>query len=398
MYMYNLSDTLGLIDRGRPLFKRGVSSDTEYTVDNNREQNRENNEFNAQQAELNRTFNAEQAQLDRAFQQDIMSQQMQWNEDMWNKQNEYNTPSAQLERAAVAGINPNAIFGNMNSAAQAVGSVGTPSGASASGTAASAGSGAGIASGQNKFQQVLSALQTVMKDGSTVADMLYGLPKQKAEARLTNAEAKSQEIENKRKESFDDTLRRGFAVNSKTGEIKLSSQVGKDDIDFEPIIRPDSYNKGSLDAQRALSDSLAGFSEDQVRRFKASFEALVQQQLPNVTVKIHGRDVPAAEAVARLQPQTLVTLVGEVDKMSAEIKKFNQDVNTSKSEEEVNKEMLTQLQSSNAGDTRFTKAIDDIRENGLGWNALNVITGFVSDAIAPSAEAGANISKIFRKR
>ena len=108
---FNLTFALGLIDLGRPLFKRGASADTELSIEAQREMNRENNEFNAQQAQLTRDFDAEQAQINRDFQGQMQSQQMQWNEDMWNKQNEYNTPANQLSRASAAGINPNAIFG-----------------------------------------------------------------------------------------------------------------------------------------------------------------------------------------------------------------------------------------------------------------------------------------------
>ena len=92
---FNLTFALGLIDLGRPLFKRGASADTELSIEAQREMNRENNEFNAQQAQLTRDFDAEQAQINRDFQGQMQSQQMQWNEDMWNKQNSDNNERVQ---------------------------------------------------------------------------------------------------------------------------------------------------------------------------------------------------------------------------------------------------------------------------------------------------------------
>lgn len=44
----------------------------------------------------------------------MVSEQNAWNLDLWNKNNEYNTPSAMLQRAKDAGINPNLALGNVS--------------------------------------------------------------------------------------------------------------------------------------------------------------------------------------------------------------------------------------------------------------------------------------------
>lgn len=54
-----------------------------------------------------------------AWSEKMNAQQQEWQESMWNKTNEYNAPTAQLERAKDAGINPNVLANggaNMGSA------------------------------------------------------------------------------------------------------------------------------------------------------------------------------------------------------------------------------------------------------------------------------------------
>lgn len=57
-----------------------------------------------------------------------MNAQNEWNLKMWNLQNAYNTPSAQMQRFAEAGLNPNLIYGQTNTAGPVHASAGAPSG------------------------------------------------------------------------------------------------------------------------------------------------------------------------------------------------------------------------------------------------------------------------------
>lgn len=45
----------------------------------------------------------------------MWNKQNEYNFKMWEKQNEYNSPAEQMKRLKAAGINPNALFGNMSS-------------------------------------------------------------------------------------------------------------------------------------------------------------------------------------------------------------------------------------------------------------------------------------------
>ncbi len=396
MKNYNLTFALGLIDLGRPLFKRGASADTELSIQAQREMNRENNEFNAQQAQLTRDFDAQQAQINRDFQGQMQSQQMQWNEDMWNKQNEYNTPANQLARASAAGINPNAIFGGLSSQAQAVGGVSGVNGAQASGPAASAASVPAVM-GQSKFTQVLNALNSVLNDGSTVADMLYGTDVKKANARLTNANAEAQEIQNRREVSKDEAVRNGFSI-TEDGRIVPISSVGPNDK-VEPLVMSSKFNSGTLEGYNQISQWVKNNEVNKLETLKATFQQQVQKELPNLTINVHGADIPAARAIAMLQPWQLATVIQNYDKLDADIKNITQqtanleeeNANNKATREKINSEkdlneaLLRKYDFENSGQTNLGRAIDDMDKNGVSvvgvYNAVKGLADDVSDVI-----------------
>ena len=389
MKNYNLTFALGLIDLGRPLFKRGASADTELSIEAQREMNRENNEFNAQQAQLTRDFDAQQAQINRDFQGQMQSQQMQWNEDMWNKQNEYNTPANQLARASAAGINPNAIFGGLSSQAQAVGGVSGVSGAQASGPAASAAS-VPTVMGQSKFTQVLNALNSVLNDGSTVAEMLYGTDVKKANARLTNANAEAQEIQNRREQSKDEAVRTGFSI-TEDGRIVPTSSVGPNDK-VEPLVMSSKFNSGTLEGYNQISEWVKNNEVNKLETLKATFQQQVQKELPNMSINVRGADIPAARAIAMLQPWQLATVIQNYEKLDADIKNIIQKTDNLtfekekiKSETNVNKELVKMYKQQNTGQSSLGKAIEDMEENGVSvvgvYNAIKGLAEDVSDVI-----------------
>lgn len=396
MKNYNLTFALGLIDLGRPLFKRGASADTELSIEAQREMNRENNEFNAQQAQLTRDFDASQAQLNRDFQGQMQSQQMQWNEDMWNKQNEYNTPANQLARASAAGINPNAIFGGLSSQAQAVGGVPGVSGGQASGPAASAAS-VPTVMGTSKFTQVLNALNSVLHDGSTVAEMLYGTDVKKANARLTNANAEAQEIQNRREQSKDEAIRTGFSI-TEDGRIVPTSSVGPNDK-VEPLVMSSKFNSGTLEGYNQISNWVKNNEVNKLETLKASFQQQVQKELPNMTINVHGADIPAARAIAMLQPWQLATVIQNYDKLTADIENITQQTTNLEeenanikatrekinSEKDLNKALLRKYDFENSGQTNLGRALDDMDKNGVSvvgvYNAIKGLADDVSDVI-----------------
>lgn len=77
-------------------------------------------------------FSREQLANEQAFTERMWNQTNDWNLAQWNRENEYNSPASQMQRMAMAGINPNdaaaAIAGNDSSSGSAMASApGSPS-------------------------------------------------------------------------------------------------------------------------------------------------------------------------------------------------------------------------------------------------------------------------------
>lgn len=363
--------------------KMGLSADTEYSVEHNEKMNRENNEFNAQQA-----------QLDRDFQAAMQDKTLDWNERMWQKNNEYNeqqylkynTPAAQLRQAQEAGINPNMVsangMANSFSPAQAVSSSSSPSGAQAS-----AGSGSGIVSGKNTFEQIVDGIKAVdstLTNGASAFRDLLGIPQMQANTRLTKAEARKLEIENERQEHYDKSIRSNLCVDPDTGEVKLTSDLDADELAskrFEPLVT-NSFNRGDLDARRDMKLYTADLSEAKARRFKSDFESIVSQSKINGSIELDGKQVSYADIIARLEPQTVVNLVKNSSLLDAEVAKVWSDVHSKQYTDELAKENIEftkaqtkEIKSNLSGNTPLSKAIEDAEKNGLTLS--NVVNIFV---------------------
>lgn len=125
----------------------------------------------AKENEKNRQFNAEQAQLSRDY-----------NTEMWNKTNEYNSPKAMMERLMSAGLNPMLAYGSLD-------------GGSASMQSSPGASMGATPSGSNFAGAFANAGQLSMQSAQTSLIQ--------AQTRKTEAEAETQEIDNK----YEDLLK-----------------------------------------------------------------------------------------------------------------------------------------------------------------------------------------------
>lgn len=83
------------------------------------------NGSNAQARENAKQREWQTAENDKAAQYNLELAQMQnrWNIEQWQRENEYNSPSAQMARYGAAGLNPNLIYGQSNTAPQLSGSL-----------------------------------------------------------------------------------------------------------------------------------------------------------------------------------------------------------------------------------------------------------------------------------
>lgn len=84
----------------------------------------------------NNKFNAEQAQINRDFQEQMWNKQVAYNNEMWEKQAKYSSAQEQVKRLKEAGLNPALALGQVASgqASSPVGNaVGNPQGSTATG-------------------------------------------------------------------------------------------------------------------------------------------------------------------------------------------------------------------------------------------------------------------------
>lgn len=88
--------------------------------------------FGSAQQKRQNEFNAEQAQLNRDFQTSEREASQQWNLEQWQRENEYNSPVQQMARMKEAGINPNVAIGQLANSGSGSVRTSPQSGASAS--------------------------------------------------------------------------------------------------------------------------------------------------------------------------------------------------------------------------------------------------------------------------
>lgn len=185
-------------------------------------------EAREQQREENK-FNAEQAQINREFQREERLQTQAYNEMMWNKNNEYNSPSNQLQLAMNAGINPNTFIGGLNGRTN-----GPVTSSPMSGSQASIGG--SIASG-------------LLLHDAQVANLF-------ASARKAESEAKGQEIAN----SFAPSLNDNMIKKAQAEIAELGSRKGFTDAQTKQI--------------EELLPLLKGKNEQEIANMQAEFDVL----------------------------------------------------------------------------------------------------------------------------
>lgn len=131
----------------------------------------------------------------------------------WNRENEYNSPAAQMERYKKAGLNPNLIYSQQNTAG------GSPQ-MSAPQIAPVTGQAKGLA---NAFNTV-----------SQMANFVLGLERQKAEIAKIHADTHSVEYMNKLNDYFynDEVAQRNRAYSFQDFMYQLNTQKNSSEWDF----------------------------------------------------------------------------------------------------------------------------------------------------------------------
>lgn len=166
----------------------------------------------------NRTsINAQRAENEAARQHNLELAKMQnkFNIDQWNRENAYNSPAAQMQRFAAAGLNPNLIYGQSNTSGQISGSL-------TSGSPASPADIGGLLAQKDG---------NIAKAFGSLGKALMELPMYREQLKEKRLENEAQAIENRRNERQDDIE----SIFLGKGASEWSS-IMENDSDFDAFV------------------------------------------------------------------------------------------------------------------------------------------------------------------
>lgn len=243
----------------------------------------EANATNLKIARENNAFNANQANINRNWQERMISEQNAFNERMntlaWNRETAYNSPQAQMARLQAAGINPYVAAGDVAN----VGNVSTPPA-----TAAPAPSGSvaqssglpqinpvnylgGVPAAAMSFSQALQSLGQAKKLGvdtrlaeQTLNDQIEQIRENVKSTKLAN---QYKEVENSIYSEYGRTMM-SFQMNKVAGEVMLN------------LAKEDETRWNSKFIEQKIEESVANM--DLTKKQKEALE----QQMPWLVKKI----------------------------------------------------------------------------------------------------------------
>ena len=159
---------------------------------------------------------------------DIAREARQWNEMMWNKQNEYNTPSAQIERMKVAGLNPALMYSQGN-----VGNAGS------------------VPSSPVPSVQPVTGLGTgIAQSGDMIANTMLQyehLKQQRAQTALLYAKAKKESNTTMTLDQYQEYLQKKFQGMLQSNRLTAAKAEGQETFnDYQPAIRDLQLEQGQL--------------------------------------------------------------------------------------------------------------------------------------------------------
>lgn len=363
-----------------------VSKDVVYANEANKQIHESDNAFNAQQAELNRQFQAEQTE-----------KQNQWNLDLWNKNNEYNTPQNQVDRLVAAGINPN-MYGSISSgtSSSTASSSSTPSGSQAS-------AGSPIAmQPTDSFRKTLQLVDTLVNGGTGIAKAFFqdsslsaNTRQANAQARLTNANAEAQEIQNNISRSYDAGLATaGLYFNSNTADfINQQDYDALDDLqkrDYQ-LVTGNGTNKGTgqntgiMKAAQAISTMFKDVNQNKASSLQAKLAATIfgkQIQDPDV---ING--------LVKMPAKQFDELCGSLARITKELKLLDDEHDLNEDAHKLNEKQLDYIQAQmrNSQNSSMANFISHLVDKGnITWQDALIGLCVAFDSWAGSSHATIN--------
>lgn len=338
-------------------------------------------EFEHNEAELNRQFQRESQATANQYNIDMFNRTNEYNEQMYNK---YQSPTAIVQQLQDAGLNPNLYASGSTanySPAQAVGSASAVAGSQAHGASASGGVSAG---GSGLADSIIGALNSANSAIGNVFALPTDIAQKQANTRLTNANAKSQEIDNARKESNDATLAAsGLYMDISTGNVigattfdSLSSDEQRSYTPLTGVGGKVGTNLGAFDAANNISDMVRRLSDNSLATFQNTFnKTVLSRQLNNNAVMNALENMPAQQ----------------YQKMIDECSKIASEISLNENQTQLNNKQIEMLDQSitNMKNSSLANFFDDVSKKD-SIEAKDIIKGVV--IALGNLSAGANVS------
>lgn len=254
------------------------------------------------------------------FQRETNQQNRNWAVEDWNKQNAYNSPAAQMQRFKDAGLNPNLIYGQSNTASP-------------------------VRSSDSQAPKVSAPQINPGLIDSMLQGFLSMYDLQKTQAQTDNIKAQSELVKANTRLStiksggaeFDLAMKhdtRDFLLENLAGKNKLlGKEINLADLKAGKLKADTSYTlaqneRAAASTAQSIAESIERIASMRIRNSKMSYEkALINAQIDNLQksgvlmkldadlkrLGIQPNDPAWARVTARL-------LNGEADKIVSEIK------------------------------------------------------------------------------
>lgn len=223
------------------------------------EQADKNRNWVAAQNKQNQLWQEQQNKHNQLWQESMVDKQNQWNEMMWNRTNDYNSPSAQLQRAKDAGINPNFVVGGNIATAQPMTSSSAPSATLPS---------ANLPSGSSPSGSVASLSNSNPWNFGDIADSILKL----TQAKKTKEETKTQMTYNQ----FASRIHEMGLKQSESEIAKSYSDISVNDQKIQNMQNEVAKNLASIENINADTRLKAIDEYYKSKEYEASIDNLIQ--------------------------------------------------------------------------------------------------------------------------
>lgn len=230
--------------------------------------------FGGIQAKRNWKYQKKQMELQQKYNLENMQKQFDYQQEAWNRENQYNDPRNASARWRLAGISPNAVYGNSPGGAGVAGSAGTPD--------SSAPSPGGNVDTSSYHPSLTPVEMARLRNDTKVADSVADLNKAKADQ--ARGDTKDQGETQRGQKLYND----GLALTNNLTSSKVINQNTQNELDSLDLRMKDELFNTTVQIEKQKAQNLAKQYEQMNQQIaeSASREKLNKEQLGEVVSRI----------------------------------------------------------------------------------------------------------------